>query len=340
MDEDSDTEIAEENLNNSFKNTQISQKSPQREKFKPPSRGGHTSNYFPHLQQIICFGGSNDKSNNNELYCLSTSSGKWIDCSQNQIGDIPSPRYAHTCVMFMNQMILFGGLDGKNYFSDMYVMNPRLEEKSFRWKRIIPSSTKNPEGRYGHTLNDLGDKLVLFGGFGAQKRAYNDLWVFDVFNNNWSMPTIEGNPPEPRFYHSTSVVNKNLVIYGGKNSNIYFNDIHILNTRNPIFFFPLSINFFFLEMKRWIKVELKNNFQIGRSIPNRAYHSANVIMGDYIFILGGYDGKDLFSDIQVFDMKEMCWFEFGNINSKRCKHTANAISNEMILVFGGHDGSK
>ena len=194
---------------------------------QPPPRGGHSACYLPQIQQLVLFGGSSEEGHNNELFYLSALNGKWSNMSHLQNGEVPAPRYAHTMSVVLNKLVLFGGFDATNFFGDVHVLDPNNQ----RWKQMPINSLEKPAARYAHSCVALGDKLVVFGGFGANKQIYNDLWVLDVWNGNWVKPELQGEAPPPRGYHTASLVGHKIVIYGGKNGSIYYNDCHVLDTR-------------------------------------------------------------------------------------------------------------
>lgn len=55
-----------------------------------------------------------------------------------------------------------------------------------------------------------------------------------IASNTWVVPSVRGDAPEPREGHSAALIGKRLFIFGGcgkfENSEIYYDDLYILNT--------------------------------------------------------------------------------------------------------------
>lgn len=57
-------------------------------------------------------------------------------------------------------MIIFGGTNGKDYFNDLYV----LDLEVMAWSSPIVSGPA-PTSRQGHTAIQVGNNLIIQGGF-------------------------------------------------------------------------------------------------------------------------------------------------------------------------------
>lgn len=55
-----------------------------------------------------------------------------------------------------------------------------------------------------------------------------------IASNTWFLPSVRGDGPEAREGHSAAIIGKRLFIFGGcgksENSEIYYDDLYILNT--------------------------------------------------------------------------------------------------------------
>ena len=71
----------------------------------------------------------------------------------------------------------------------------------FFWYRVV--SKFAPKGRNCHSASMVGDKMMVFGGFGGSK-WFDELWVFDTHFIDWYRPEVrsaaQGSPP-PRYAH-------------------------------------------------------------------------------------------------------------------------------------------
>lgn len=214
----------------------------------PSARGGHTATLVN--TSLVIFGGHyySDKNTGfvylNDTHFLDVKKSKWIKpyCS----GKIPPPRYNHTAVYAVGNIIIFGGKGPKTtVYNDLYTFNP----KKFEW--LLANETgEAPSPRYGHTADLYNRKMYIFGGWNG-KNYFNDVHVFDLEKMAWSKLQTNGTPPAPRQGHASCVVGQNLVIQGGfsfdeskyrKNFNnygtflksCYLNDIKVLDMRDNV----------------------------------------------------------------------------------------------------------
>jgi hypothetical protein len=77
-------------------------------------------------------------------------------------------------------------------------------------------------------------QLWIFGGYGGvtsmARSCLGDLWTLDLDSLQFSSPATQGQPPKPREGHSGSLVESHLMlIAGGRDHSVYFDDIHILD---------------------------------------------------------------------------------------------------------------
>jgi len=125
--------------------------------------------------------------------------------------------------------------------------------------------------------------IYFFGGLDGFENPQNDLFKFDLKSETFEKVQTKGNPPKPRYGHTTTLVNGNeLYIIGGTNGSSYFNDIYIFD----------------LHTKQYHNVDYKGNF-IARA------HHTTVLYEMNLFIFGGGNDKKIFNDIQCIDVVQM-----------------------------------
>lgn len=147
--------------------------------------------------------------------------------------------------------------------------------------------------------------LILFGGKSEEDEYFNQIYIGQLYcskNNdkrldsiNWTLISFSNNNNEffvsAREGHSASTFYNELVIFGGKNENSYFNDFLILN----------------VETMKWQK------FPTNQSSPSlRAFHSSSFINNNF-FIFGGTNGQTVFNDLYLFN--------YGKFKKKTHKYT-------------------
>tara|TARA_R110002050_G_scaffold291355_1_gene445771 strand:+ start:883 stop:1710 length:828 start_codon:yes stop_codon:yes gene_type:complete len=104
---------------------------------------------------------------------------------------------------------------------------------------------------------------LLFGGCNKNE-FYNDLYYYSLESGKWSKPAVGGMGPDPRCYHTCTVIGKEMFIFGGMGKVKIFSDVYVFN----------------LENDSWTKVMLP-----GMPKP-RFGHTATAI-GTSILMLGG-----------------------------------------------------
>lgn len=136
--------------------------------------------------------------------------------------------------------------------------------------------------------------------------------------SNTSAATWLQPQPDPRGYHTSSVVDGKLYIFGGHGGS-YRNDLHVYdparNTWDPV-------------------------TPTGTPPSPRQYHTASVINGK-LYIFGGSDSSFPYrNDLHVFDPVLRTWSELSPVGPRpngRWGHTG-AVINGKIYIFGGSDG--
>lgn len=131
--------------------------------------------------------------------------------------EAPSGRYTAALASYDNALFVFGGhaqdqSGTKSYFNDLW----RFDLTESRWYRHGPGD-HGPGRRYGFGWTVHGQTLHLFGGFDGH-RDRGDLWSLDLETLRWELRAPEGGEvgPAPRYCPALGVVNKQLVLFGGR----------------------------------------------------------------------------------------------------------------------------
>ncbi|CCJ28426.1 unnamed protein product [Pneumocystis jirovecii] len=229
---------------------------------------------------------------------------------------------------------LFGGdtKTSKNNINDnsLYLLNTT----SKIWTKAVIYGQK-PSGRYGHTLNIIGTKIIIFGGQ-TETFFFNDLVSFNLdtcmfkkYSNDRNLISVVNTPsakweqitpitslPPARTNHIMITYQEKLYLFGGTNGSQWFNDVWVFDYKN------LS----------WKEVVCNG------CIPQpREGHSASLV-DDIIYIFGGrgLDGSDL-GDLIAFKITTSKWYIFQNMGpspSPRSGHTLTSFG-QKIIVLGG-----
>lgn len=149
-----------------------------------------------------------------------------------------------------------------------------------------------------------------------------------------------GTPPSKRAFHTCSVLEGSLYIFGG-----ITDDRTVLSDMYP---YDVSSN-------SWSAIEsrvprssqsrpvVSSVFPKGRlcTAPSVSHHTATVIRGRFILIIGGWNGRKRCADVLCFDTVEQFWRhipESGDVPVGLSSHTATLVSSKDILIIGREGG--
>ncbi|CAK8988142.1 Dynein alpha chain [Durusdinium trenchii] len=131
-------------------------------------------------------------------------------------------------------------------------------------------ASKGPAPRGNHSTCLYENTIILFGGhggFGYQRKAFNDVWALNLDSFRWTELLCHGNPPAPRSGHCAFQKDGFVYIFGGWNGESQFNDLFMLDVEN----------------KDWSDVDL--NWSVPRW--NMAVQLVEAIPSWRVFVFGG-----------------------------------------------------
>ena len=127
----------------------------------------------------------------------------------------------------------------------------------------------NDPNKNKHVFDPKYEGIYIFGGLDQNLQPTNSMYIVHIFKNPLVLyePHCKGNPPSPRFSSTLNYYKplNYIVLYGGKNLDIVFNELYILDIMNF----------------NWISVDL-----FGAVNEKRAEHCSEII-GDKLIIFGG-----------------------------------------------------
>ncbi|EPQ26888.1 uncharacterized protein PFL1_05523 [Pseudozyma flocculosa PF-1] len=269
----------------------------------------HTANLCDEV--LWLFGGCDNKGCFRDLWCFDTETMCWS--KPKVTGEVPPARRAHSATMVNQRLFVFAGGDGPNYFNDLYV----FDTVSLRWSKPEIGGTP-PSPRRAHTCNYHEGQLIVFGG-GNGVGALNDVHALDVHDLSkleWRRLECKGKIPIGRGYHTTNLVDGKLIVIGGSDGHMSFNDIHILR----------------LDTRTWYQVKTDE-------IHNRLGHTATQV-GSYLFVFGGHDSKTYTDELLTLNLVNLQWEPRRVCGAKppgRGYHQA-WLRDSRLFVHGGFDG--
>lgn len=194
-------------------------------------------------------------------------------------GDAPPPCRAHSATAVGHRIFVFGGGQDLEYYNHLYV----LDTYARKWTRIdYPADAVLPIPRRAHTTWVYQGRLYMFGG-GNGSKALNDVWALNVNapyeEMGWECLDIKGTrKPGARGYHSANLVKDVVVVIGGSDGTYVFDDVWVLH----------------LGRMQWYPIEV--------DIPKRLLGHTATQVGSYLFIIGGHNGTDYSSELELFNL--------------------------------------
>jgi len=190
----------------------------------PGPRRAHTATLVGN--KIYIFGGGDGNKALNELYILDTERLVWSECrATGAKGEVPGPRGYHSATLLPNNRILVaGGSDGQECFSDVYI----LDTSSNGWSK---QKIVNPFPRLAHTASLVGQMLFVFGGLDGSEYT-NELSLLNLDTMEWVNRTHmepTGKAPAGCGYHTACLVDSRLWLHGGYDNERCFAETHILD---------------------------------------------------------------------------------------------------------------
>ena len=262
-------------------------------------------------------------------------------------GSLPTSRYLHTAVYDApkNQMTIFGGFtfDG-NILNDVWVLSHAngLDTTTSAWTQIFPSGSA-PTTRYLQTAisDTVNNIMTIYGGYDGTS-ILGDIWTLsnanglDTTTPTWTQMFPGGSIQSTRASHSSvyDSANNIMIVFGGTNNNVVFNDVWLLTHANGLGGTPL-----------WSQI-----FPAGSPPTPRVAHSAIYdAVNNSMTIFAGSTSitADYFNDVWILSHANgtggtPTWaqvFPAGSPPAARNLHTAvYDTTNNIMTIFAGASG--
>ncbi|KAL5036843.1 hypothetical protein BDV3_006002 [Batrachochytrium dendrobatidis] len=300
---------------------------------------------------MFVFGGCNDTECRDTIMSFDPSTMEWQ--VRSTFGKKPLARRAHSAASYKDFLIIFGGGDGPTYFDDVAILDTRTFQwihpliiGSTQGKGLHNEPVR-PRTRRAHVSWVYNDCFYVYGG-GDGARALTDVWRLsglanlDVYSKEpileWTIiPTIpaavsntvptpnsstsgknESNTaskgvPTARGYHTATLFNRQLVIYGGSDARECFSDVWSLH----------------MDTMHWTRhITRGSSMTVGGGNSSmsvaRLAHSA-IAVGPFLVVVGGHDGVKYSKDIRVLDVRSMFWMDDTVVQRKWIQHASRSV---------------
>ncbi|KAF1788352.1 Kelch-type beta propeller [Phytophthora cactorum] len=283
----------------------------------PSSRAWHSTSAIGNEgSEFYCvYGGVSSRGEDSSVHLLVPASPRgfqWIQphCSQD-LKEIPAPRSGHAVVSIVEDngdriVFMFGGRTKRGVSDQLLIL--RLStirtgsnahdsvDATVAWEEVGPEAGSAwPSARDGHSMclipstGNRTPRLIVFGGNGQlNDDRMNDVWLFDVEKQLWTLLQCSGDIPPPRSYHTAHTVGEFLFVVGGRTAESEDGSVYMLD----------------IGATEWFKVPIPSD----HTLPPRAWHSSVLTKAGELFVLGGgtYHGplKDAATlDLSYFHLK-------------------------------------
>lgn len=296
----------------------------------PTGRSGHTAVNVG-KSKVVVFGGFADRRFLVDISVYDVDNGIWFtpDCTgsgtDGQVG--PAPRAFHVAVSIDCHMFIFGGRSGNKRLGDFWMLDTDI----WQWSELT-SFGDLPSPREFAAASAIGNrKIVMYGGWDG-KKWLSDVYNLDTISLEWTELSITGSAPPPRCGHTATMVEKRLLVFGGRGGG------------GPIMGDLWALKGLIEEENEtpgWTQLKLP-----GQSPSPRCGHSITS-GGHYLLVFGGHgtggwlSRYDIYhNDCVVLDRISVQWKRLPTNNEPpppRAYHSMTCIG-ARYLLFGGFDG--
>jgi Rab9 effector protein with kelch motifs len=157
---------------------------------------------------------------------FSTQNYRWTCLIESNDTDttLPTPRRAHTSVLFDAGMYIFGGGSGTKGLNDLW----RLDlGPAPHWTQLHPVGRK-PEPRVYHTATVVRDVMIIYGGLDG-RHCFSNIHLYNFLNNTYTELIVPSGPRPCRISHTTTCVGSQLFVFGGSDGSVYNNQLWIFD---------------------------------------------------------------------------------------------------------------
>ncbi|KDQ17093.1 hypothetical protein BOTBODRAFT_156457 [Botryobasidium botryosum FD-172 SS1] len=187
----------------------------------PPPRRAHTTVFWQN--RLYIFGGGNGQRALNDVWVLDLSVPldqlQWTELET--VGNRPGARGYHTANLVGEMMVVIGGSDGKECFSDVWVLN--LE--TLVWREV---HTGKQFRRLSHSSTQVGSYLFLIGGHDGGKYSH-EILMFNLVSLTYEDRQVTGRTLPSRGYHAAILADSRIFLFGGFDGHSVFDDVWILD---------------------------------------------------------------------------------------------------------------
>nr|XP_019940457.1 PREDICTED: uncharacterized protein LOC109628035 isoform X2 [Paralichthys olivaceus] len=307
----------------------------------PSKRWSHTM-CLSDPDTAVLIGGETADQNycKDSLWKLELDSDFWFPMNSSASGPVPLCARGHSATYDPDSksVFVYGGLREGQCYSELFILNTL----TWKWK-LVTAKGNIPTLAY-HSALFYKKELFVFGGVqpghsSGDKSCSNALYIFNPEFELWYQPIVEGDKPLPRFGHSATLLSQRLMIFGGRKTATYLNDLHVLD----------------LGFMEYTAVKCGNM----PPLP-RGFHAAVPVSDNRILISGGCSAIGALQDVHIFSTVTNMWSSVASpvlcskpraghsmlslgcpvlTDTEKHEQSENVSVYCTVLVFGGSDCS-
>ncbi|XP_069008952.1 LOW QUALITY PROTEIN: rab9 effector protein with kelch motifs, partial [Embiotoca jacksoni] len=307
----------------------------------PSERWSHTMCLIEPDTGVLIGGETSDQNYcEDSLWKLELDGDFWFPMNCSASGPVPPCSQGHTATYDPDTeaVYVYGGLKEGQRCSELHI----LSTLTWKW-RLVTAKGNVPNLAY-HSAAFYKKELFVFGGVqpgrsSGDKCCSNALYIFNPEFELWYQPIVEGDRPMQRFGHSATLLSQKLVIFGGRRTAAYLNDLHVLD----------------LGFMEYAAVKSGNMPPLARG-----FHAALPVSDNRILVSGGCSAIGALQDVHIFNTDTNMWSSVASPllcllpraghsviglgctivpDTETQGHSGNATIKCTLLVFGGSDCS-
>jgi len=216
-------------------------------------------------------------------------------------------------------MFTFGGNGGLvDNYSNLVLTYP-LPFKPESTNTTHDSLPGAPQPRSAHSAVVYKNEMYIFGGWNGHE-SLNDFYSLNMDTMQWRQIQSAGCPSKRRM-HSAVVYQDRMYLFGG------YDESHSAHSFNELYCFD------FLT-ETWKAVPCQGRIPKGRS------RAAATVVGNNMYIIGGWDRVAHFGEVLRLDLDQHRWFqEKIDIDLKIAQQSCVVLENSWMVMYGGKNES-
>ncbi|CBZ51175.1 serine/threonine protein phosphatase, related [Neospora caninum Liverpool] len=180
-----------------------------------------------------------------------------------QTGDVPPPRFGHTCTCVGNhKVVVFGGAVGSAGGYSITNESYLYDNTGCRWYHLFAENPPPPRAAHAACCVDTLQLVVFGGATGGGSLSAEELYLLDLRKDpqlQWMPVPLQGITPGRRYGHSMVYNKPNIIVFGGNDGERPLADVWFMDVEKSPF--------------RWEEVVFESQ---ARRPPPRVYHATEV----------------------------------------------------------------